>query len=52
MGVTLQSSGPEVELLAIEYRSGSDESAVRKFPWLKELGNITLKRGIARDDGF
>jgi phage tail-like protein len=42
-------SGLDVEIAAIEYRSGAEDLTVRKIPGLKKFTNITLKRGITGD---
>lgn len=42
-------SGLNVEISAVEYRNGSEESTVRKLPGLAKYSNITLKRGIVGD---
>jgi phage tail-like protein len=42
-------SGLDVEIAAIEYRSGAEDLSVRKLPGLCKFPNITLKRGITGD---
>jgi phage tail-like protein len=42
-------SGLEVEIVPIDYRTGSEDSTVRKVPGLKKFTNITLKRGVIGD---
>jgi len=42
-------SGLEVEVAAIEYRTGSEDITVRKIPGLRKYSNITLKRGYTSD---
>jgi len=45
-------SGLTSETDPIEYRGGTDPSlTVRKIPGLKKYGNVTLKRGIATEEG-
>jgi len=44
-------TGLEMETQFIEYRAGNDPSLVtQKIPGLKKHGNITLKKGVFRDD--
>lgn len=44
-------TGLEMETQFIEYRAGDDPSLVtQKIPGLKKHGNITLKKGVFRDD--
>jgi phage tail-like protein len=45
-------SGLQAEIEVIEYRTGSDDTAVRKLPGLRKFSNITLKRGIIGDLTF
>ena len=33
----------------VDYREGSDPTAVRKLPGLRKYGNVTLKRGVTLD---
>jgi phage tail-like protein len=42
-------SGLDVTIDVIEYRNGSEDTAVRKLPGLTKYSNITLKRGIVGD---
>jgi phage tail-like protein len=42
-------SGLEIEIAAIEYRSGAEDTTVRKLPGLRKSPNITLKRGVTGD---
>ena len=42
-------SGLDVEVAAIEYRTGSEDITVRKLPGLKKFSNIVLKRGVIGD---
>jgi phage tail-like protein len=51
-GAFTEASGLEVEVPPIEYRTGSEETTVRKIPGLKKFTNITLKRGITGDVEF
>lgn len=44
-------SGLNIETQVIEYRDGNDpEFGMRKMPGLPKYGNITLKRGIFKND--
>jgi phage tail-like protein len=45
-------SGLDVEVAVIEYRTGTEDIAVRKMPGLKKFANITLKRGVVGDTAF
>jgi len=45
-------SGLEVVIDPIEYRTGSEDTTVRKIPGLKKFTNIILKRGIIGDLAF
>jgi phage tail-like protein len=42
-------SGLGVEIAAIEYRTGSEDTTVRKLPGLRKFTNIVLKRGFIGD---
>jgi phage tail-like protein len=42
-------SGLESETEVIEYRTGSESSAVRKLPGLTKHANIVLRRGVTQD---
>lgn len=45
-------SGLEVEVTPIDYRTGTEETRVRKIPGLAKYTNIVLKRGIIGDLAF
>jgi phage tail-like protein len=45
-------SGITMETDPIEYRTGKEDTTVRKLPGLKKFGNITLKRGFTKDKGL
>ena len=45
-------SGLEAEVVAMEYRNGSEEMRLRKLPGLTKYKPITLKRGIIGDLTF
>jgi phage tail-like protein len=45
-------SGLTVDVQPIEYRDGTDDTAVRKVRGLRKLSNVTLKRGITGHVGF
>lgn len=46
-------TGLGVEVDVIEYRQGTDPAGTpRKIPGLVKYGNVTLKRGIARDNAL
>lgn len=51
-GSFTEASGLEVEVAAIEYRNGSEDITVHKYPGLKKFSNIVLKRGITGDLAF
>src|SRR5262245_15343000 len=42
-------SGLSMETDVIEYRTGSEDTTVRKLPGLKKFANIVLKRGVTPD---
>lgn len=42
-------SGLSIETDAIEYRTGKEDTTVRKLPGLKKFANIVLKRGVTKD---
>ena len=42
-------SGLEAEVVAMEYRNGSEEMRLRKLPGLTKYKAITLKRGVIGD---
>jgi len=52
-GVTTTSfsevSGLDAEIEPIEYRTGDEDTTVRKIPGLRKYSNITLKRGFTTD---
>jgi phage tail-like protein len=52
-GVTTTSfsevSGLDAEIEPIEYRTGDEDTTVRKIPGLRKYSNITLKRGFTPD---
>ena len=48
----MEVTGLEVEIAAIEYRTGSEDISVRKLPGLKKFSNIVLKRGVIGDLTF
>ncbi len=44
-------TGLSAETQQIEYRSGSSKVfSTVKMPWIKKYGNITLKKGLFKDD--
>jgi phage tail-like protein len=45
-------SGLDVEIAVIDYRTGGEDTTVRKLPGLKKFTNITLKRGVIGDLTF
>jgi phage tail-like protein len=45
-------SGISMETDAIDYRTGAEDTVVRKLPGLKKFGNITFKRGFTKDKGL
>jgi phage tail-like protein len=45
-------AGLEARLEVIEYRTGGEDTTVRKLPGLKSFTNLTLKRGITGDTAF
>jgi len=45
-------AGLEAEVVAMEYRNGSEETRLRKLPGLTKYKSITLKRGIIGDLTF
>ena len=45
-------SGLGVEITPIEYRTGAEDTTVRKLPGLKKFSNIVLRRGITGDIAF
>jgi phage tail-like protein len=45
-------TGLELEIPPIEYRTGPEDTTVRKIPGLKKFTNVTLKRGITGHVGF
>jgi phage tail-like protein len=51
-GAFTEVSGLELEIPPIEYRTGPEDTTVRKIPGLKKFTNITLKRGITGHAGF
>jgi len=51
-GSFMEVTGLEVEIAAIEYRTGSEDLSVRKIPGLKKFPNIVLKRGVIGDLTF
>lgn len=42
-------TGLDMEVAAIDYRTGSEDIVVRKLPGLKKFPNLVLKRGIIGD---
>jgi phage tail-like protein len=48
-GAFAEISGLDAEIVAIEYRTGAEDTTVRKLPGLKKFPNIVLKRGIIGD---
>ena len=42
-------SGLSIETETMEYRTGSEDTTVRKLPGLKKFANIVLKRGVTPD---
>lgn len=42
-------SGLGVEIVPIEYRTGSEQNRVRKIPGLVKYSNVILKRGLTGD---
>ncbi|MDP3919245.1 MAG: phage tail protein [Candidatus Omnitrophota bacterium] len=49
---TYHVGGLEVEPEPIDYRTGAEETHVRKLTGLKKFTNITMKRGSIDDAGF
>jgi len=49
IGAFKECSGLTSEVTVIEYRNGSEAGSVRKLPGLRKYTNITLKRGITKD---
>jgi phage tail-like protein len=45
-------SGLEVDVAVIEYRTGAEDTTVRKIPGLRKFPNIVFKRGITGDLAF
>ena len=43
-------SGLSTETASIPYRNGDEDITVRKLPGLKTFSNITLRRGLTKDD--
>lgn len=48
-GAFSEVSGLNVEIAAIEYRTGGEDRTPRKLPGIKKFDNLTLKRGIIGD---
>lgn len=47
----MEVSGLDIEIEAVSFREGSSpEDSFRKIPGLRKYSNITLKRGIVKDD--
>lgn len=47
----LEISGLDIEIEAVSFREGSSpEDSARKIPGLRKYSNITLKRGIVKND--
>ncbi len=44
--------GLELEMTAIEYRNGSEDTTMRKMPGLVKYSNLTCKRGVTGDVVF
>jgi phage tail-like protein len=51
-GAFTEVSGLQVEVKAIEYRDGMDDTTVRKVRGMRTHGNLTFKRGITGHHGF
>ncbi|HET6229340.1 MAG TPA: phage tail protein [Longimicrobiaceae bacterium] len=53
-GVTVagfsEASGLTSESDVVEYRTGAEDTTVRKLPGLKKFSNLTLKRGFTASD--
>jgi phage tail-like protein len=48
-GAFSEVSGLDVEIVPIEYRTGGEDTSVRKLPGLRKFTNIVLKRGVIGD---
>jgi phage tail-like protein len=48
-GAFSEVQGLEVEVQAIEYRTGAEEGRVRKLPGLRRHANLVLRRGVTGD---
>ena len=42
-------SGLTAEMTVIDYRTGGEDTTIRKLPGLRKFTNITLKRGFTSD---
>lgn len=51
-GSFCEASGLEAEIVAMEYRNGSEEMRLRKLPGLAKYKTVTLKRGVIGDLTF
>ena len=51
-GAFSEVSGLQVEVGAIEYRDGMDDTTMRKIRGLKKFQNLTFKRGVTGHHGF
>jgi len=51
-GAFSEVSGLGVEIDVIEYRTGTEDTTVRKLPGLKKYSNLVCKRGVTGDTTF